>query len=184
MDETTTGAGQGGTALPFPPNMMPGGAVQQSQNGQGQAPTPFVFTLNGQQTTDYSAVQARLNQLEQFATDTRTAGRKSFVSGLVAGNKITAPQQADFEAFAIGLPDELYAQWTKQWEGAPVPAILGNHSAAAVTNPNNSAQPVDQTIADAEAIVRMHETGGVMQPDQIKQTKAYKLLVQHGKRPA
>lgn len=187
VDETTNGAAQGGTALPFPPNMMPG--TGQHSQGQQQPPAgtqaqPFVFTVNGQQTTDYSAVQARLNQLEQFASDTRAAGRKSFVSGLVTGNKITAPQQAEFEAFALGLPDDLYAQWTKQWEGAAVPAILGNHSAAAVTNPHNSAQPVDQTIADAEAIVKMHETGGAMTLDQIKQTKAYKLLVQHGKRPA
>lgn len=181
----TNGANQGGTALPFPPNMMPGSTGQNGQPGNtGGTGQPFVFTIAGQQTTDYSAVQTRVTQLEQFAKDTREAGRKSFVAGLVSGNKITAPQAAEFEAFALALADEQYGQWTKMWEGAPVPAILGNHNGATVSNPNNSAQPADQAIQDAEAIVKMHENGGVMSAAQIKQTSAYQKLVTAGKRPA
>lgn len=187
VTDATTGAAQGGTALPFPTSMMPGAqAHTQAPGGTVPTPQPFVFTMNGQQTTDYNAVQARVTQLEQFAKDTREAGRKDFVAGLVSTNKITAPQQPEYEAFALALPDEQYAQWTQMWVSATVPAILGNHGAAAVTNHNNAARPpsADQSVKDAEQIVRMHEQGGAMRPDQIKATSAYKLLVQHGKRQA
>lgn len=190
VTDATTGAAQGGTALPFPTSMMPGAQAHTqapgTPGGTAPAPQPFVFTMGGQQTTDYNAVQARVTQLEQFAMDTREAGRKEFVAGLVAANKITAPQQGEFELFALSLADEQYGQWMKMWTGAAVPAILGNHGGAAVTNPQNAAQaaPADQAIKDAEAIVRMHEQGGAMKPEQIKQTNAYKLLVQHGKRTA
>lgn len=184
VDPVNNGANQGGTALPFPPNMMPGTQQHgQPAGGTGQQ-QPFVFTVAGQQTTDYSAVQTRINQLEEFAKDTREAGRKSFVSGLVSTNRITAPQQAEYEAFAIALDDDQYGKWASMWTGAPVPSILGNHGAAAVSNPGNAAQPADQAIKDAEEIVKMHENGGVMSAVQIKQTKAYKLLVQNGKRTA
>jgi hypothetical protein len=183
VGDNTNGGAQGGTALPFPPNMMPGA---QSNNGApaNQANQPFVFTVAGQQTSDYAAVQTRLTQLETFAQETREAGRKGFVAGLVSGNKITAPQQPEFEAFALGLGDDQYLQWTKMWEGAGTPAILGNHSVAAVSNPNNSAQPVDQAIRDAEQIVKMHQQGGVMSVDQIKQTKAYETLKSANRIPA
>lgn len=187
VNPESNGTGQAGTALPFPPNMMPGSTGQHAQatnpGGTGSA-TPYVFTVAGQQTTDYTAVQTRINQLEQFAKDTREAGRKSFVAALVSGNKITAPQQAEYEAFALALEDEQYGKWSNMWTGAPVPAILGNHGASAVSNPGNSAQPADQALKDAEEIVKMHTNGGVMSPTQIKQTSAYQMLVAAGKRTA
>lgn len=176
------GAAGTGTALPFPQSVTPPAqpAVQ-----------PFVFSINGQNVSDYNQVQNYINttsvrnaQLEQFAKDTREAGRKSFVSGLVGANKITAPQQAEMETFALGLSEEQYDQWEKMWSAAPVAPILGNHGVGTVANPSNGAEPAAQALVDAEAVVKMHERGKAMTADQIKNTNAYKLLVQAGKRSA
>jgi len=182
---------QGAPALPFPTNMTP--PAQATQHTQApvqpvaQPSAPFVFSIGGQNVTDPNAVQAYVNRMEQFTKDTRDTVRKNFVAGLKAANRITAPQEEGMAAFACGLTDEQYAQWSAMWDVAPVQPILGLHGGqAANANPTNHAQPdpEDQKIADAEAVVKMHATGGVMTEEQIKQTSAYKILVAAGKRPA
>lgn len=183
---TADQTGQSGQpALPFPPNMTP--QAPATQHGAPAASAPFVFSIGGQNVTDPVQVQAYINKHEQFAKDTRDAGRKNFVAALKDAKKITAPQQDEMTAFAIGLDEAQYEQWSKMWELAPVAPVLGLHGGTAATaNPNNHAQasPEDQAIQDAEDIVRMHERGGVMSAEQVKATSAYKLLVTAGKRTA
>jgi hypothetical protein len=158
--------------------------VPQPQQPPAQ-PAPFVFSVNGQNVTDPNAVQAYVRQLESFVTETRQSGRKAFVASLVSENKLAAPQKDDMEKFALSLNDEQYTAWSAQWSAAQPLALLANHGGGA-SNLSNSAQPSpqDQAVADAEAIVKMHETGGVMKPEQLKQTASYKVLVTAGKRQA
>lgn len=148
------------------------------------APTPFVFSVNGQNVTDPLQVQAYIRQLEQFRVETREAGRRAFVAGLVTSNRLLAPQQEKQTNFALSLTDEQYAAWKANWEETTPSSLLGNHGGG-VSNPNNSSQPdpATQGLADAEEIVRQHELSG-MSPAELKNTKSYKALVAAGRRSA
>lgn len=149
-----------------------------------QAPQPFVFSMNGQNVTDYNQVQQYITRLEGFIAETREAGRKSFVSGLVKDNKITVAQQDGQTAFALSLSDEQYDSWTKNWNTAPTAQILGQH-ASGVSNSNNSAQSGTQpdALQTARDIVKMHERNN-MPLETLKATASYKALVAANEKPA
>lgn len=162
-----------GTALPFPPSMLPGGQANAS-----------AFTLNGQQVTDPAAVQAHINRLEQFVQEARGAARANFVSGLVRTSRVPVTQQDAMVAFANSLNDEQYGQWIATWGSVEQLPLLANHGGG-VTNPqgNTTLTASDQAIADAEAVVKMHELTG-MPKEQLAKTASYAKLVAAGKRTA
>jgi hypothetical protein len=163
------------------PAMQP--APQQSMPfAQPSAPQQIIFTCAGQQVTDFGQVQAYINAFESAQRELRDTNRKEFVKGLVINNKILAPQQPEYEAFALALDDAQYAAWTQQF-GLPNP-LLANHGGG-VTNPANGAQPTAASteLETARQIVRIHERSGQI-PTMYCNTPSYQKLVSAGERPA
>lgn len=146
----------------------------------GAQPTSqFVFSCNGQNVTDYNQVQQYIRQLETFTRETREAGRRSYVAGLVSSNKMAASQLDGQTAFALSLSDEQFASWKLQWDGAPTNSTLAVHGTGPA-NPGNAAQPnPNQDTEDAKAIVAMHRING-MPEKQLKETNSYRKLVAAG----
>lgn len=139
----------------------------------------FVFSCNGQNVTDYNAVQTYIRQLETFTRETREAGRRSYVASLVSSNKLAATQLDGQVKFALSLSDEQFAEWKTQWDSATPISTLAVHGSGS-TNPNNSAQPnPDQGIEDAKAIVAMHKLNN-MPEATLKSTESYRKLVAAG----
>jgi hypothetical protein len=176
--ETGVGAEPNTTTAPQP-SAAPAPALL------GVTPPAQVYSVNGSQVTDPAAVQAHITSLEMFRAETVEAGRKSFVSGLAAANKILASQVEGLEAFATSLTPDQFTAWSKTFDAAPVQPALANH-AAGVTNPGNAAQqPVDEKamkLDTAREIVANHRRAA-MPAEQIKQTKSYKALVAAGETP-
>jgi len=183
VTDTPGNTGAPAPVLPFQPPVQHT-APQPQPQAQPAPVAPFVFSINGQNVSDYNAVQAYVNQLEGFIKETREASRKNFVAALVTGNKITSPQQPGMEAFALSLNDDQYDAWMKGWELAPQSPILGQHTSG-VSNPNNTAQSgaKPDALQTARDIVKMHERNN-MPIEQLKKTASYQALVTAGEKTA
>lgn len=185
-DTTAAQAAAGQGTVPNGTPLLPFGLPVPAPVAPAQPASPFSFTLNGQTSTDPTVVQNYINRLETWAREAREGARRSFVSSLVANNRVPAPQQAEYENFALGLSDDQYDNWTKMWGTIPPLALLGNHGGG-VTNPTNAAQAaapgtpgaVDQSVEDAKEIVKAHRRNG-MPEDVLKATGSYQKLVTAG----
>lgn len=142
---------------------------------------PFVFSVNGANTSDFTAVQAHITALEKFQADTQEANRKNFVAALVASNKLPAPKTESYEKFALGLSPAQYTAWTETFDGMEVPALLGQHGGGVA---NGGQAPAQQAVAASTASelmilteqVGMHKNAGT--PNKvIEKMDSYKRLV-------
>lgn len=136
------------------------------------------FTINGVETSDYTAVAAHLVRLETFADEQRTAGRSAFATALGTDKKIGAPQVEAMSEFALMLDDQQFAKLEAVYAAAPVLPLLADHSAGSVTNPDGEdgkLTAAQQELADAEAIVLQHRRSGMTQ-DQIEKTASFTKL--------
>jgi hypothetical protein len=175
--------------LPVLPFSSPAAPAAQTPAAPPVAPaaqaTAFVFSCNGTRTSDASVVQTYINQLETAMTEQRQVMRASFVSSLVAANKIPAPQTDEFTKHAMSLNDDQYAFWCKQMGGADSLSLLSNHSVGAsqtASGQTASTPQVElptQALRDAQEIVKMHQRGG-RNADFIKQTNSYQALAAAG----
>jgi ATP-dependent protease ClpP protease subunit len=150
--------------------------------GSGQAANKLPagsFKIGNKVVTDPVAVQAHIDNLETFQTETMVAGRKAFVAGLATSNKIAASQITDLEEFALGLTDEQYEKWTATWNAAGSLPALGSHVGGGDggTGEPGATDAKAEEIEKCKAIVRQHKLGN-MQPDQIKATDSYKRLLE------
>lgn len=183
----------------------PGNPAQPSQPAQpaptqpAPAPTaaptqpaaPHMFTINGQATSDYAAVQRHIATLEGAAAEARNTARADFVNGLVQANIILGGEQnvASMTAFAQSLSDEQFEQWKAGFQVMPRAAVLGQHAAPAANHHGfNGAPQVVQTsfgavsaddIEVAKGIVRAHRSNN-MPLDKLKATASYRTLVAAG----
>lgn len=143
---------------------------------------PHVFSVNGQQMQDYTAVQNHINVLEKFRADVQEGARKDFVTGLARENKIAATQLEATEKFAIGLTPDQFEAWKGTWTAAPAQPVLGMHGQT-VTNPNNQGQQAPDPKAEQYKIwqdtVMQFKMAG-MNAEAIKNTSSYKSLVAAG----
>lgn len=131
------------------------------QHGAPAAPAPQVFTVNGQPTSDFAAVQAHIASLEQFRSDTTKANRENFVTALAAQNKIPATQIDAYKAHVGTLNVEQYEAFSKLYGDMEVPALLGQHAASASNEGGNA--PAAKHAADGTAaeIVQLKEQVGM-----------------------
>jgi hypothetical protein len=195
---TDTQTGQQGTPQatppmpPMPPAAAPGGQTVDhagQQTGTPAAPAqPHLFTVNGQQVSDFAAVQAHITSLESFRTESIQTGRKEFVNGLIVANKMLASNKDEAEKFALMLSDEQFLSYKKQWESAPVLPQLENHAEgttnhSGTTTPGTSTPPEADELSIAEETVKNFRLGG-MSEDKVMQTPSYAKLVAAGKAPA
>lgn len=146
---------------------------------------PQAFSINGQNTTDYNAVQAHIVALEGFQKETREAARRAFVTSLIEGNKILASAKDDTEALVLSLNDEQFASYQKSFAAAPVIPQLGAVHGA--PPPQGGAPSMVDAAADAievaKAQVKMHRASN-MRPEHLKATASYQKLVAAGLEPA
>jgi ATP-dependent protease ClpP protease subunit len=168
-DEQAAGPG----VVPNPPTP----AVQPEATPENQAR----FTLQGQPTNDFTAVQNRLNFLEEFRNETIKSGKVSFVEKLAADNKILASQVTKLTAYALSLSDEGYSAWKDTWDGSPaLPMLAGSHAEGTTNHAGSQTEAADTVAAELETkkgIVNQHRLSG-MSEDKIKNTPSYKRVME------
>lgn len=155
------------------PNMtspVPGPAAPADRPalGGGTAPS-YTFSVNGQPTSDFAAVQRHITTLETQASEARTAARKGFVNGLAQRNLILATAIEPFTAAVAGMDDATYDNFCKGYENVPAIAAVSQHAAPAAADvqgtaaSNGSAGPDNATL-DVEIcrdIVAAHRRNGM-----------------------
>ncbi len=174
---------------PSPASGQPAPAAPPAQPAQPAA--PHMFTINGQATSDYAAVQRHIATLEGAATEARNVARADFVNGLVQANIIMGGEQnvTSMTAFAQSLSDEQFDQWKAGFQVMPRSAVLGQHAAPSANYQgfNGAPQVVQTTLgmipADqvevAKGIVKAHRTNN-MPLEKLKATASYRTLVAAG----
>jgi len=143
----------------------------------------FVMKCNGEDVTDFAAVQAHIVALETFKSETITEGRKSFVASLVKGNKIMGDKDtvASTEEFALSLTNEQFDKWKATMSSAPANSLFGNHGAtvgdksAPQNGGNADAAQRAQKIKNLQDIVDAHRASG-MTEESLKNKDSYKEL--------
>lgn len=161
-----------------PPVVEAPAAEPEAPAGTFAAPAAgqqHMFTMNGSKSSDFAAVQAHINALEAFRTESLEAARSNFVKSLADSNKIPATQVESMTAFVKGLAPEAYDQYKAMMEATPEMGIFGSYAAPAPTATGAAAIAADQrsTLVD---VVQNHKRSG-LPVDQIKATGSYKQLV-------
>lgn len=185
-DQSDTGVAADGDAAPAapaapatPPAPETGSEPANKVTMTGPHAQPS-FTMQGQQTTDFQAVQNRLDMLENFRIETLKQAKIDFVKQLATENKIGAPQIDSLTEYAQGLDDEGYAKWKATWDAAaPLQMLAGKHGGTEVTNDSQTAagDKSDNKIETLKAVIRQHQLIN-MAPEKIKQTPTYKDLLE------
>lgn len=135
--------------------------------------------VNGTSFTVPSPVAQRLTTLENFQSETVTAGRKNFVASLAAGDKpkIAASQIEQLEVFALSLSPEQFETWKASWNAAPGHALLGNHGQG-TSNPDgnsNSRTKLEDELDIARETVANHRRANMSQ-EAIEKTASYQRM--------
>jgi hypothetical protein len=175
MDEkeapAVSGAQNPTSATPPAAPQVPAVPAVPAPDQQHAAPPaqPFAFSVNGQQTTDFAAVQSHITTLEQFRRETEDAAVESFVSSLVTENKLLASQKDKTIEWAKTQSPEQFAAWRAIQEGVPAHPIVGQsfgngaQSTEGQTPAVQAGAGIVQDYEDAKAIVAMHTRNGVPQ---------------------
>jgi hypothetical protein len=180
FDQKEKNVGDTSPAAPQQGASQPAGT---QQHGAPAAPAAQVFSVNGQTTSDFAAVQAHITALEKFRADTQEANRKGFVTALCAANKLPVTKKDSYETFALGLTPEQYTAWTETFDDVEVPALLGQHGLNGGVA-NGGQAPAAQHAASGSAAelvqlkeqVGMHKLAGTPKKT-IEQMDSYKRLV-------
>lgn len=185
-DQSATGvpsSGEPAPAAPAAPATPPAAPEASAENkvvmaGPHSQPT---FKLQGQDTTDFQAVQNRLDMLENFRSETVKQSKIDFVKELATGNKIGAPQIDSLTEYALGLDDEGYAKWKATWDAAAPLQMLTDKPGSTVTNTNGQQTAAEEKSSDQietlKATIRQHQLIN-MAPEKIMQTPSYKALME------
>jgi ATP-dependent protease ClpP protease subunit len=185
-DQSATGVpteGEPAPAAPAAPATPPAPEAQPENKVTVAGPHGQpVFTLNGQQTSDFQAVQTRLDVLENFRDEAVKQSKIDFVVQLATDNKIGAPQIDSLTEYALGLDDAGYAKWKATWDVAAPLQMLGvKHGGAGVTNSNGQQTAEREKTSDQidilKATIRQHQLTN-MAPEKIMQTPSYKALME------
>lgn len=209
-------SGQGGTPpappaqtqatppSPPPPPSQPINVVLQTSpansndSGQHAAPAPAAlqaatsptppqaFRVNGQDTTDFAAVQRHIDTLETAAREATQVNRAEFVNRLAQNNIILASQIESMTAHAQSLTPEQFETFRVTFEGQPGSPLLGTHGAQEGSQPQSPPQAgqfasnasSDAPLKDLELdkqIVAQHRRAG-MPKDKIEKTPSYQRL--------
>lgn len=171
-DTTTNSTGTPAPQAPAQPQLDPASFARAN----------FTFTIGGQTTQDFAAVQAHITSLESAASEAMLANRKAFIKGLSEGDapKILASAIDSIESFALKLDDDGWTAFTKSYESSPAIAAVSQHATGQVnqtgSTPVGKAAEAPTEIETAAAIVKQHRRGG-MSPDKVKLTGSYQKLV-------
>lgn len=176
-------AAQNPPAPPAPP--APGIAPHAAPPAPTPAPVAQ-FRVNAQQTSEFARIQAHIDTLEQFRSETVNMGRRSFIEKLAEDGKIAAAQVDHLSAHALSLNDDQFAGFRASYENAPKLSLFGNqgHQDTTPGAPGTKDVPTAEDQLDiAEEIVLQHRRTG-MSEDKVVKTESYRKLVAAGRAPA
>lgn len=178
MAHATSGSTEITPPTPPTPPALPAQHAAPAEPAVHAAPAaPQMFRVGGIEVSDFAAVQRHIDTLEAFQSETIEQRRVDFVNGLVAENKILAPQAEGLTAFAKTLSDEQFSAWKETMEGAPANPALGQQAGP---EQFSQGEPVDQKaeqIATLKAVVLQHKRAG-MPVEQIKTKTSYGQLIE------
>ncbi len=177
------------------------GAGNNSGTPPETQPTPATthsFRVNGEQVSDFSAVQRHIDALESEVSTLREAqrqqvevNRKDFVQSLAHDGKIfsTADHIKNFENMVVGMTDEQFQAFQAAYKDAPPMGLLGPKGSNATPNgqpptkggPDDKGGQYSQEDTDL-AIVERHRLAN-MKVDDIKKTASFRRLEAAGKAP-
>lgn len=166
------GNGEPGSATPTP-NQPPETTTAPDNSAQF-----FTFDF-GEGPVRMTQAQAnqKLKELNDFRSQSITAGKKAFVKSLHDAKKITGPQVEAMEKFALSLSDDQYDAWKATWDGASgVPmlqTVVDNTHGGQETQQNNR---VADQIETCKAVIKSFKSTN-MSDEQIKETPSYKTLM-------
>ena len=179
-----TGAGQGqdGTQGGQGGGQPPAITGQQNHS-QPPVHPPMAFRVNGQPTTDFMTVQAHIDTLEQYRSESITIGRSDYVEQLARDERITAAQIESLTAHALSLTDEQFKTFRATYDNAPKMTVFGNHGGQGPQGGENnqnqnfgSQQTTEDELETAKEIVKRHRLAG-MSEDKIEKSASFKRLV-------
>ena len=113
-------------------------SISRTQHGLNSGQS-FQFSVNGQPTTDFAAVQAHITSLEATIEHGRQQGIEEFVKALSDEGKILATQVASLTDFAKSLTESQYTAWAGQYGDMPSLPLFGHHGAGSnrIENPED-----------------------------------------------
>jgi hypothetical protein len=145
-----------------PPAAEPPAEPEGSGEHAAPAPGTVTFSVNGQPTNDFAAVQRHITALETAATESRDQGRRDYVAGLASGHKITQPQVDGLTTVALGLDDEAFAAFRAAYDAAPKQPVLAAHAGSTSTGTiGATAEESDDEIAVLRETIAQHQRAGV-----------------------
>lgn len=174
------------TPEPAPPAQPPAPAEPTPTAPHAAAPgTTVSFSVNGQQTTDYGAVQRHITALETSQNEMAMQAREDFVKGLAEGAtpKIAATQIDGLLDFTKKLDTDQFEAFRKSYDDAEAAPLFAPHGVqpGSTTAPQNPATPSAEGAEPTEIetlteIVAQFKRSGLKQ-DKIEQTPSYKRLI-------
>ena len=174
--EVTANATVSGSVLPMSgtATFSTGASTSGTVITMTPAPAVHTFRVNGGDVTDVAAVQAHIDSLELFASETRDGNRKAFVNGLVEAKKLAAPQAEAMSDLVVSMTAEQFEKFKASYEAAPVLSVLASHGAT-TTAPAGETTAADDQLAVLEATIAQHKRAGLTD-DQIAKTSSFKKL--------
>lgn len=150
------------------------GLLVSARAGQTQ---PFTFKMNGTETQDFAAIQAHVEVLETFRTESIQSARTGYVEQLAAQGKITNPQKESFSNLALGMSQEQFELFKAGYDAAPgksgifgtVPTFSGGGATPPAPSGDN---PVQAKIDILRETVASHQRSG-MSLDELKTKPSY-----------
>lgn len=168
---------------------LPGVSAPADRPALGGVPQAqaHVFSVNGQATSDFAAVQRHITTLETQASEARTAARQAFVNGLAQRGAILGSAINDFSAAVARMDNETYDLFVKGYEGAGAISAVAQHAAPAAagaqgtaySNGQSGANPAAEDLEIAKEVVAGHRRLN-MSAEQLKGTASYRKLVAAG----
>lgn len=174
------------TPVPGVPALADRPALGGASAAQAQ-PQSHVFSINGQATSDFAAVQRHITTLETQASEASTAARQAFVNGLAQRGVILATSVDDFNAAVARMDNETYDLWCKGYAAVGAMSVVAQHAAPAAAGAQGTLyssgqgvpNPQTEEISIAKDIVAGHRRLN-MPADQLKGTASYRKLVAAG----
>lgn len=177
---------EGMTQSSLPGNPNPPVPGDTTDHGKGGTPAaPFMFSIAGQTTTDFAAVQNHITAIETentslraFRKESEESARVNYVSSLVSGNKILEPQREAYVAYAQSLDPTAFAAW-KGLMDVTVPHTIAGPQAAGFSMSVQTSSEGDVAKArvnDLKAMISTHSMNQVP-VDTIKTMASYKELI-------
>lgn len=174
MSRTTTDQG---TSQP------PAAPAATEQHGAPKAAEAHSFTIGGERTSDFAAVQAHITRLEadnhslaEFRAAALESERVDYVKSLADSGRILASQVEPMTELAKALTADQFKSFRDVHDLAAPSPILGQHGRDRQQRPDSDESAEDQVSVLRETVSLWKRTGA-MSDSAIKATSTYTQLI-------